>query len=99
MPSWEIIDLLTAGAITVAVLVPIIGFTIRFALKPFITDLAKLKTGETGNVLAARVADQEQRLATLEQHLGGIETSLHELNDAIAFDRQLSPSSKREGDA
>ncbi len=98
MPSWEIIDILTAGAITVAVLVPIIGFTIRFALKPFITDLAKLKTGETGNVLAARVADQEQRLATLEQNLSGIETSLDQLNDAIAFDRQLSPS-KREGDA
>ena len=69
------------------VLVPVIGLTARFALKPLVEALAKVfesrSTDETMRILERRLELQEQQIDTLQ-------ASLRQLSDAQEFDRQLS---------
>ena len=69
------------------VLVPVIGLTARFALKPVVEALAKVFEGrgeeEAMRILERRVELQEQEIMMLHQTVRG-------LNDAREFDRRLS---------
>ena len=69
------------------VLVPVIGLTARFALKPVVEALAKVFEGrgeeEAMRILERRVELQEQEIMMLHQ-------TVRSLNDAREFDRRLS---------
>jgi hypothetical protein len=68
------------------VLVPVIGLTARFALKPTVEALSRLfenrNTNQTLQLLERRMEMQEQEIEVL-QH------ALRSLGDVQAFDRQL----------
>ena len=68
------------------VLVPVIGLTARFALKPTVEALARMfevrGLDDTVHILERRMDLQEQQIAALE-------TSVRRLTDTLDFDRQL----------
>ncbi|MFC1661061.1 hypothetical protein ACFL3S_06350 [Gemmatimonadota bacterium] len=68
------------------VLIPIIGLTARFALKPTVEALSR--------VFESRGADEslrimERRIALLEQQVEAFDGSLSKLEEGAEFDRQL----------
>lgn len=69
------------------VLVPVIGLTARFALKPVVEALARVfesrSVDETVRILERRVELQEQQIEALQ-------SSLKQIADTQDFDRQLS---------
>jgi hypothetical protein len=69
------------------VLVPVIGLTARYALKPLVEAL--------GRVFESRSADEsmrilERRLELQEQQIDALQTVLKRVADAQDFDRQLA---------
>jgi hypothetical protein len=74
------------------VLIPVIGFTARYVLKPFEDTLARF--------LQARSTDDavrmlERRMALIEQQLDAMETSIARLADAAEFQRELHATPPR----
>lgn len=69
------------------VLVPVMGLTARFALKPVVEALGKTfehrALDETVRILERRVELQEQQIDMLQN-------SIREISDGREFDRQLS---------
>jgi len=69
------------------VLVPVIGLTARFALKPAVEAIARLfesrELDETVRILERRVELQEHQLEALQ-------ASVQQLSEARDFDRQLA---------
>jgi hypothetical protein len=76
------------------VLIPIMGLTARFALKPVVEALARVfesrSVDETVRILERRVELQEQQIEALQ-------SSLEKLSETQEFDRQLA--APRAGDA
>jgi hypothetical protein len=74
---------------TSIVLIPVIGLTARFALKPAVEALAKVfehkQLDETVRILERRVEMQEHQIESLQ-------SSLQQLADTRDFDRQLAAS-------
>ena len=68
------------------VLIPITGFTLRFALKPIAEAVARMREAESSDRAAALL---EQRVALLEQQLGVLETDVRQVEDVAAFRREL----------
>jgi hypothetical protein len=74
---------------TLMFLIPIAGFTARFALKPIVEAMARYRevqggtTGRELNVL-------EQRVALLEQQYSVLENDMHRISELKEFDRQLT---------
>jgi hypothetical protein len=68
------------------VLVPVIGLTARFALKPLAESLGHFFQSKN---VEESVRILERRMALMEQHLESIETSLQRLNEAAEFHRDL----------
>lgn len=70
------------------VLVPVMGLTARFALKPVVEALGKTfehrALDETVRILERRVELQEQQIDMLQ-------SSVREISDGREFDRQLGP--------
>jgi hypothetical protein len=83
------IDWVTLVAVvmgTSIVLVPVIGLTARFALKPVVEALARWKEAQSeGN--SNRLL--EQRVALLEAQLGQVEGTLNRVLDEQEFHRRL----------
>lgn len=73
------------------VLIPVAGFTARFAIKPITESIAKMREGSSN---AREVAVLEQRVALVEQQLQHIETAMDRIATARDFDRQLSSGQK-----
>ena len=76
------------------VLIPMIGLTARFALKPVVEALAR--------VFESRTADEtvrilERRVELQEQQIEALQSSLEKLSETQEFDRQLA--APRAGDA
>ncbi len=72
-------------------LIPIAGFTARFAFKPIVESMARLRESQaTATPAGAEVRQLEQRVAAIEQQLEGMDSSLQRLLDAREFDRQLN---------
>jgi hypothetical protein len=69
------------------VLVPVIGLTARFALKPMVEALARVfesrSSDETVRILERRVELQEQQIEALQ-------SSMKLLSETQEFDRQLA---------
>jgi hypothetical protein len=78
------------------VLIPVIGLTARFALKPSVEALSRVfesrGTNESVQIL-------ERRIALLEQQVEVFEGSLGRLEEGAAFDRQLQSGGKSESEA
>jgi hypothetical protein len=73
------------------VLIPVIGLTARFALKPVVEALS--------NVLQTRGMDEslqiiERRLALMETQMEVMENSMRRLEDTSEFDAQLRSGSE-----
>jgi hypothetical protein len=68
------------------VLIPVIGLTARFALKPTVEAFAKMIEGR-GRDEALQML--ERRIALLEQQVDVLEGSLGRLEEASRFDAQL----------
>ena len=84
------VDIVTLVAVVLGistVLVPVIGLTARFALKPVVEALARVfesrSVDETVRILERRVELQEQQIESLQ-------TSLEKLSEKQEFDRQLA---------
>lgn len=73
------------------VLVPVIGITARFALKPTVEALARLFEHRG---VEESVAIMERRMALLEQQMESLDNSVKQLSEVADFHRQL-----RAGDA
>lgn len=73
------------------VLVPVIGLTARFALKPTVEALSRVfeSRGTEDSVQML-----EQRLSLMEQQLDAMESSLRRIEETSRFDAQL----RAEGD-
>jgi hypothetical protein len=74
---------------TLMFLIPIAGFTARFALKPIVEAMAKyreMQGGTTGRELNVL----EQRVALLEQQYSVLENDMQRIGELKEFDRQLT---------
>ena len=71
---------------TSIILIPIIGLTARFALKPTVEALSRLfeKKGSDESV-----AILERRMALLEQQIESIESNVERLAETADFDQKL----------
>ena len=95
MPWWQIQDLMITCAMIVAVLIPVTGLTLRFAVKPFLKDLAEIRAARQGQ-LGARDDKQDTRLARMENQLDSLESSVRQLTEVVQFDRQLKSGPGKE---
>ena len=68
------------------VLIPVIGITARFALKPTVEALARLFEHKG---LEETVAIMERRMALMEQQMEAMESSVKRISDATDFHRAL----------
>jgi hypothetical protein len=68
-----------------AIIIPIAGLTLRFALKPAIESFGKLKEGQF----------QDQEIRLLEQRLSLVEEQLHQLSQVKDWDRSLAAGEDR----
>jgi len=95
MPWWQLQDLMITSAMIVAVLIPVTGLTLRFAVKPFLKDLAEIRAARHGQ-LYARDDEQDSRLARMEHQLDSLESSVRQLTEVVQFDRQLKSGPSKE---
>ncbi len=70
-------------------IIPIAGFTLRFAIKPITEAVLRMREAQAGQG-GREVAVLEQRVSLLEQQVLGIERSVERLVEARDFDRQLT---------
>lgn len=68
------------------ILIPVIGLTARFALKPTVEALSRIFEGRERD---ASVQMLERRVALLEQQLDAVESTLGNVTEAASFDAQL----------
>jgi sensor histidine kinase YesM len=89
MNGAEILIPLVLGTLGIlTVLIPIAGLTARFALKPIVEAIARMKemqTGATGRELNVL----EQRVALLEQQYQSLDSTVERIAEIKDFDRQL----------
>jgi len=85
MEWWQIQELMWTSAGILASLVVVSGLTLRFAIKPFLGDLARLREGRR----AGNQAASDLRLDRLEERMEVLGSSVDRLADALEFDRQL----------
>jgi hypothetical protein len=86
-----------AGVImgSLILLIPVAGLTARFAMKPVVESMAKLRQGsnqgEAVNMLERRIALLEKEV----QNLSGIRDDLGRLIEEMEFQRQLKAGASR----
>ncbi len=73
------------GGISI-VLIPIIGLTARFALKPTVEALSRVFEGKRDD---DSIELLEKRIALIEQHVDIMEPSMHRLAEVSEFHTQL----------
>lgn len=87
MNELEILVPITAILVAgTAVIIPILGITARFALKPVVEAFARLKESQGSG---ERQALMEQRLALLEEQLHAMAREQQRLLEEADFHRQL----------
>ncbi len=77
------------------VLVPVLGLTARYALKPIVEALGRVFEGRGKD---ERVQILERRVGLLETHIENLESTFHRLEEGTTFDRQLRSDSEPEPD-
>lgn len=94
MNGAEILIPLVLGTLGIlTVLIPIAGLTARFALKPIVEAIARMKevqAGATGRELNVL----EQRVALLEQQYQALDSTVERIAEIKDFDRQLTAGDK-----
>ncbi len=93
MEWWAIQELMITSAIILAELIPVVGFTIRFAIKPFLRDSKELRQPRDQSVELPRDA----RLDHMEVQLESLESSMRRLLEVAEFDHQLKSGIPPEG--
>lgn len=83
-------------AVFALVVVPALGLTARFALKPIVEALIVLRDGLIGRRLPD---DVERRLAAIEAELAGLGGAVRRLVDVQRNDRELAAGSAREDES
>ena len=85
MEWWQIQDLMWTGAGVTAVLIAVGGVTLRFVVKPFLSDLARLRQGKQEESRT----NSDRRLDRIEEQLESLSSSVERLVDVADFDRRL----------
>jgi hypothetical protein len=67
-------------------LIPILGLTARFALKPVVESMIALKGAQAA---PQEITALKERIAFLENQLSGMETELSRLQEARDFENRL----------
>lgn len=80
-------DLLTLIGATVLVFIPALAITARFALRPMVEAIIRLREGLVGNPTASL----EARLGRLEAELADLRSTIELLVESQQFDRELRP--------
>lgn len=80
-----ILAMLVGGLI---LLIPIAGFTARYALKPIVEAIARFREAQ-GGATPGELRILEQRVALLEQQVQGFEGKLQQVTEIRQFERQL----------
>lgn len=94
MNGPEILIPLVLGTLGImTVLIPIAGLTARFALKPIVEAIARMREAQSGTS-AREVGLLEQRVALLEQQHQALEHEVDRLSELRDFDRQLTSGDK-----
>ena len=88
MEYWQIQELATTFGIILLVLIPVTGLTLRFGLKPFLKDMAEIRTARKGEPLVS-AGQTDERLTRIEHQLESLESSVRRLAEVADFDRQL----------
>lgn len=71
---------------TLCFLIPVSLITLRFAIKPIAEAVAQMRSAGAAQ---EELAIMGQRLALLEQIVGGMETELERIGEAHDFEREL----------
>jgi hypothetical protein len=82
----EFVPLVSVFMGTLIVLVPVVGITARFALKPIAEAMAKIKSAQGAN---EQMVIMQQRLELMEQQLGVMESEVHRLKEVEEFHARL----------
>ncbi|CAN5839587.1 MAG: hypothetical protein H0U67_00610 [Gemmatimonadetes bacterium] len=69
------------------VLIPVAGLTARFALKPIVEAIARMREGQSDQQERSLL---QQRVALLEQQVQNVEHSVDRISDESEFNKQLS---------
>lgn len=77
------------------VLVPVLGLTARFALKPIVEALSRVFEGRGKD---EQIQILEGRLGLLETHIETLESTVHRLEEGETFERQLRSRTDPEPD-
>lgn len=68
------------------ILIPIAGFTLRYAIKPIAEAVTKVRQAEAAN---REFSMLEQRVELLERQLSAMESDVHRLREIEEFHEQL----------
>jgi hypothetical protein len=79
----------------VLLMIPVVGLTARFALKPIVESMVRLRESSGSAAASNDVLALQQRVAVLEQQLQGMESTVQHLAEVKQFDRQLSGGSEK----
>jgi sensor histidine kinase YesM len=94
MNGAEILIPLVLGTLGIlVVLIPVAGLTARFALKPIVEAVARMKEAQSGST-AREVNLLEQRVALLEQQYQALDGTVERIAEIKDFDRQLTAGDK-----
>jgi len=89
----ELIPLAGIAMTTLLVGIPILGLTIRFALKPIAESVSLLRNGAGAGVVDdTRVAE---RLEALEEQMSRLDSGLERLTEAVEFQAKLAAPPER----
>lgn len=77
----------TLGILTV--LIPIAGLTARFALKPIVEAIARMREVQAGSS-ARELSVLEQRVSLLEQQFQALDSQVERIAEVKDFERQLT---------
>ena len=80
-------------AVFALIVVPALGLTARFALKPIVEALIVLRDGLIGRRLPD---DVERRLAAIEAELTELGGAVRRLSDVQRYDRELAAGSAKQ---
>ena len=89
----ELIPIVAIVMGMLTVLIPITGFTARFALKPIAEAVARMREAQGSG---QHVALLEQRVALLEQQQSNTEDDLEKLMEVQQFQEKLLSSAGKE---
>ena len=87
MEWWAIQELLMTVGIILIVLIPVTGFTLRFAIQPMLQSSKEIRQRQE-RPHSVEVS-QEARLDHMERQLEGLEASMRRLLEVAEFDHQL----------